>query len=232
MSLNFYKEQCPEDRGALKIVLFKSNGKLRGHAIKHMVKKFKQEIIWREFLQYIKEDDIEKCKQDLHALNCPGFIYNMDEFPCESKTSGVLGGFSRDWCNFYEECTELKSVKIVENEYLRIVFEFIKESMNIPRYACCLGKNKNGSKLWTVPNKNFVVIADLLTNDRVYNLSSCYPPENTFTWQQARDYAKRRMWKECSSKPIWCIYDNWKKDLTPLKSAYQKALNEAKKSVE
>jgi hypothetical protein len=207
ISIKYCRDNCPKTGESLKIILFKQDEKLRGHAVKHFINDNEAIRIWKESFPYRKIiDKIDECSKELKILGCPGS-------PCSKKH-----------CNLYDECEDI--VKNFVDEYVEMTYKIIKEGCEIPRYACCL--EDRGESLWIMPNKKLVVKAYFHPDNGFYNTATCYPIKKRSSWQEARDYVRRRILGESLNKPVLCSESTWGSGLS-LKEVFQKAFIEQKK---
>lgn len=208
--VEYCKDNCPKTGKSLKIVLFQQEEKLRDHAIRHFINDEKAIRIWGKAFPYINIEEVNECRRALKEFGCPGT-------PClkENRIGGIA---TKEQCNLYNECKDIVD-KLVD-DYVKMTYEILKESSKIPRYACCV--ENRGESLWIMPNSKLLAIAYFHPDKGFYNIATCYPVTTGKSWQEARDYIRRRIFRKSLNKPRFCTESMWGSGAS-LKEVFQKA---------
>ncbi|RLC09523.1 MAG: hypothetical protein DRI57_21965 [Deltaproteobacteria bacterium] len=190
-------QDCPHQGGmVLKIILFEEREKLRSHAVKHFANPKESEISWKKIGS--TDDQLAvQCVNELYLLGCPffGSVLGLEYPPCRG-------------CRFFhDKCTEI--TRDLEDEYLKVINDVIKDGGNTPRYACCFSNRDNAHIFWTMPKQRVTAKATLFKDD-IYNLKTCYSAKSNVALQRIRDKEIGKIRKEASSGRVtWCNASNW-----------------------
>jgi len=190
-----YYEDCPKGGTSLKMILFKQEEKLRNHAIKHLGNPREFRDAWKNVVS-VDWLEVSKYTGILEDMGCPFYKIDFSILPCWKCKSK----------NRWNKCSEV--VSGLEEEYVKAVEAVIEEGGNIPRYACFYNQADNKPNLWILPNRK--IIAKAVHEGNNYNLKTCYSPKRGGSFEETRDYERRKLCYEVNQGSItWCQYDTW-----------------------
>ncbi|MBW1989392.1 MAG: hypothetical protein JRI97_07585, partial [Deltaproteobacteria bacterium] len=112
------------ERGnTLKVILFRKEEKLRSHAVKHFTNLAESDTTFK-VLSREDQARVTRAIGDLQDLGCPYFTQGLATPPCEGVEKR---------CPMFLACGRI--LRGLENTYLELVEDFLRQSGAAPRYA-------------------------------------------------------------------------------------------------
>lgn len=207
------KDNCPDGSNPVKIIIFKDDAFLHSHAVKHLTDEYEIET-WKGLFPTITKENVLECRNKLIDMGCRLLMLKPEIPPC--------------FCGLHSECSRV--LKHIVEEYGKIIDTLINEGSTIPRYACRV--DQKDKLLWIMPDQKIYVKAYLLESKiykGIYNIATAYNPKDCGTWQEVRDYVRKKIKVEKKSA-ILCEEIYWQPGFNnALADALQKALDDFKK---
>jgi hypothetical protein len=177
---------------SLGIVLFKSDAKLRSHAVKHLTNLNEFEKTWEKIISIDKEL-IRRSIAKLQDIECPHYS-DGEPFPSCHK------------CQKFNKCTDF--ISELENHYFNLVLQIIREGGAIPRYVDFFSNDFKKEMFVLMPDRPVVIKAALLKHG-TYNLVTCYSSSNQ-SFTEMRDQQREIVQMEAGKKNLlWCDENTW-----------------------
>jgi hypothetical protein len=174
--------------GALKLIFFNKDEKLRSHAVKHLTNLSEAQTTW-ESLSGDQEQVVARTIKDLQVLGCPHIALKTLIPPCDR------GDYR---CKLYELCTP--TVKELEEIYLAAVRAFVEDAAKAPRCAEYFSDRDGEYALTLMPERPVAIKATLL-DKQAYNLVTCYGGVD-MSFAQMRDAQLAMIRNEARKKNI------------------------------
>jgi hypothetical protein len=174
--------------GALKLIFFNKDEKLRSHAVKHLTNLAEAQTTWKS-LSNDQEKVVARTIKDLQVLGCPHIALKTLIPPCDR------GDYR---CKLYDLCTP--KVKELEEIYLAAVRGFVEDAAQAPRLAEYFS-DRDGEYAITLMPERPVVIKAALLDKQAYNLVTCYGGVD-ISFAQMRDAQLAMIRNEARKKNI------------------------------
>ncbi|MBU2490738.1 MAG: hypothetical protein KKA60_15225 [Proteobacteria bacterium] len=177
----------------LLVVLFRKQEKLRSHAVKHFTNLTETDTTWKALGGEV-HTMVTQAIRELQDLGCPYFSQGLATPPCQGSTSR---------CRLFLSCGRI--VAKMEDKYLELVENFLKESGQAPRYSYFFSDHEAAEIFCAMPDRPVVVKA-VAWREGIYNLSTCYAGSGV-SFTEMRDIQLDKIKNEARSRNIQLCSD-------------------------
>lgn len=206
-------DTCPKSGELQKIEIFKRHSRLRYHAVKHLISDSGRSRISQADISI---ELIERCRKQLTDIGCPYYLYDFDECLCGNHIK---------YCS-YNECLKIKDVNIVEEKYLKLITEELKNCGTKPRYACYYSKEKKNLILGALSESKIMIYSEWMQDSDAYNVTTCRMAKYGRKMVEVADKESSKIDGEAKKGSIsWCSEKEWFKSepLAAMELAFKKA---------